>query len=283
VGVTTPTSRVTPPRPSSSRSTKSAVTGRTRSTSVGDSPWRGSIPRAQPPMTCRLEASTLPAGGEYLAAGQPAQEEAIAQLRDLSPPADIEADVESLVSALEADSKAPRSRQAPHRQVTLKRSSPPWTMRPRRRRSWRTRQMSSAAERATRSRRAVSLSSSARPPRARARPVARSRSGRVLAGQRYRDHTGTTPAPHLATLTASTTTWPCGVALASAPWRITRTNPTFVWWSGFAAHVELPGTTRAPPGRRKEPPKGLVSFSAAEPVSALCGGCLERRPRSPRC
>ena len=45
----------------------------------------------------------LPAVGEYFATGQPAQEEAIAQLRNLSPSADIADEVESLVSALEAE------------------------------------------------------------------------------------------------------------------------------------------------------------------------------------
>ena len=77
----------------------------------------------------------------------------IAELRELSPPAAIENEVESLVSALEAELRAPRSRHAPHRQVTLKLSSPRWTMLPHRRRSSRRRQMSSAAERAAPSRR----------------------------------------------------------------------------------------------------------------------------------
>jgi hypothetical protein len=43
----------------------------------------------------------LPAVGEYFASGEPAAEEAIAELRALSPPAEIEADVDALASALE--------------------------------------------------------------------------------------------------------------------------------------------------------------------------------------
>jgi hypothetical protein len=43
----------------------------------------------------------LPAVGEYFASGEPAAEEAIAELRALSPPAEIEADVDALVSALD--------------------------------------------------------------------------------------------------------------------------------------------------------------------------------------
>ena len=43
----------------------------------------------------------LPAVGEYFASGEPAADEAIVQLRALSPPTEAEADVEALVSALE--------------------------------------------------------------------------------------------------------------------------------------------------------------------------------------
>ena len=43
----------------------------------------------------------LPAVGEYFASGESAAEEAIAELRRLSPPADVEADVDALVTALE--------------------------------------------------------------------------------------------------------------------------------------------------------------------------------------
>jgi len=45
----------------------------------------------------------LRAVGDYFASGQPAHEKAVADLRELSPPADIETKVESLVSALEAE------------------------------------------------------------------------------------------------------------------------------------------------------------------------------------
>ena len=43
----------------------------------------------------------LPAVGEYFASGEPAAEEAIAELGALLPPAEVEADVDALVSALE--------------------------------------------------------------------------------------------------------------------------------------------------------------------------------------
>jgi hypothetical protein len=39
--------------------------------------------------------------GEYFASGHPAAEETIAELRHLSPPSDLAADVETLVSAIE--------------------------------------------------------------------------------------------------------------------------------------------------------------------------------------
>ena len=45
----------------------------------------------------------LQAVGAYFASGHPATEAMIAELRELSPPADIENEVESLVSALEAE------------------------------------------------------------------------------------------------------------------------------------------------------------------------------------
>ncbi|MGH3079126.1 MAG: hypothetical protein ACRDPZ_13225 [Gaiellaceae bacterium] len=43
----------------------------------------------------------LPAVGDYFASGHAAAEEAIANLRQLSPPADIDAEVEALISALD--------------------------------------------------------------------------------------------------------------------------------------------------------------------------------------
>ena len=43
----------------------------------------------------------LPTVGEYFASGHPAAEDAIAKLRQLSPPADVEARIEALVSAVE--------------------------------------------------------------------------------------------------------------------------------------------------------------------------------------
>ena len=43
----------------------------------------------------------LPAVGEYFASGEPAADEAIAELRALSPPAEVEADIDALVSTLE--------------------------------------------------------------------------------------------------------------------------------------------------------------------------------------
>jgi hypothetical protein len=43
----------------------------------------------------------LPAVGEYFASGESAAEEAIAELRQLSPPGDVEAEVDALVTALE--------------------------------------------------------------------------------------------------------------------------------------------------------------------------------------
>lgn len=43
----------------------------------------------------------LPAVGDYFAAGHPAAEETIAELRHLSPPSSLAADVETLVSAVE--------------------------------------------------------------------------------------------------------------------------------------------------------------------------------------
>ena len=76
----------------------------------------------------------LRAVGDYFASGQPAQEKAIAELRALSPPADVADEVESLVSALESELESARCRHGPRRRVTSRRSSPPWTMLPRRRR-----------------------------------------------------------------------------------------------------------------------------------------------------
>jgi hypothetical protein len=43
----------------------------------------------------------LPAVGDYFASGHAAAEEAIANLRQLSPPADVDAEVEALISALD--------------------------------------------------------------------------------------------------------------------------------------------------------------------------------------
>ena len=43
----------------------------------------------------------LPAVGAYFASGESAAEQAIAELRALSPPAEVQADVDALVSALE--------------------------------------------------------------------------------------------------------------------------------------------------------------------------------------
>jgi hypothetical protein len=46
-------------------------------------------------------ADDLPAVGEYFASGESAAEEAIADVRELSAPADVEAEVDALVTALE--------------------------------------------------------------------------------------------------------------------------------------------------------------------------------------
>jgi hypothetical protein len=43
----------------------------------------------------------LPTVGDYFAAGHPAAESALAELRELSPPADLDAEVAALISALE--------------------------------------------------------------------------------------------------------------------------------------------------------------------------------------
>lgn len=50
----------------------------------------------------------LRAVGDYFASGQPAQEKAIAELRALSPPADVADEVESFVSALESEFESAR-------------------------------------------------------------------------------------------------------------------------------------------------------------------------------
>jgi len=62
----------------------------------GDFPVEGFDPEDPSP-------TDLPAVGNYFASGNRATEEAIAKLRELSPPADIDDEVESLVAALEAE------------------------------------------------------------------------------------------------------------------------------------------------------------------------------------
>jgi hypothetical protein len=62
--------------------------------SLGEFPVEGFDPEHPSPQE-------LPAVGNFFASGQAAAQEAIAKLRELSPPADIEADVDALISALD--------------------------------------------------------------------------------------------------------------------------------------------------------------------------------------
>ena len=83
--------------------------------------------------------------GVYLASGHLATEAMIAELRELSRPADSGDQVESLVSALEAELESAQKQTRAAQTGDVEAFVPRGTMLPHRRRSSRRRQMSSAA------------------------------------------------------------------------------------------------------------------------------------------